>query len=443
MPKNLSSVRGLNVPGPEARKWLQKDSQYLSPSYTRPYPCVIERGEGVWVWDVDGNRYLDCSAGLAVCSTGHCHPEVVTAIQKQAARLIHMSGTDFYYPEQIQLAELLAQLAPGPEPKRVFFSNSGAEAIECAFKLARYATGRQKIIAFQGAFHGRTFGALSLTASKPVHRKGFGPLVPGVLHIPYGNCYHCVFNLTYPSCKHACVSYIEDILFRYETAPEEVAAIVVEPIQGEGGYVVPPPGYHQALKEVAARHGILLIADEIQSGIGRTGTMFAIEHWEVTPDIVATAKGIASGLPLGATIARSDLMTWPPGSHASTFGGNPIACVAALTTIRLVRDHYMSNATLMGERLITALNKLYDRYSCIGDIRGKGLMIGVELVKDRASRSPDADLAHRVIERCFEKGLLLLTCGKSVIRFMPPLMINEVEIDLSLQLFEAALSESV
>ncbi|MBM3262094.1 MAG: acetyl ornithine aminotransferase family protein [candidate division Zixibacteria bacterium] len=426
-------------PGPQAQSWIHRDDRYISPSYTRPYPCVVERGEGVWVWDVDGNRYLDCSAGLAVCSTGHCHPEVVQAIRDQAEKLIHMSGTDFYYPAQIELAETLARLAPGGGPRRVFFSNSGAEAIECAFKLARYATGRQKIIAFYGGFHGRTLGALSLTASKPIHRKGFAPLVPGVLHIPYANCYHCAYNLVYPSCKYACVSFIEDTLFRYETSPEEVAAILVEPIQGEGGYVVPPPEYHQALKEVADRHGILLIADEVQCGIGRTGTMFAIEHWGVSPDIVAVAKGIASGMPLGVTLARQDLMTWPPGAHASTFGGNPVSCAAALATIRLVQNRYMDNAKQMGERLMAGLKTLMSRHACIGDVRGKGLMVGVELVRDE--RRPDPDLTQRVIERCFQKGMLILTCGKSTIRFMPPLIIEPAEIDLAIHIFEAALSE--
>jgi 4-aminobutyrate aminotransferase len=429
------------IPGPRASAFIQKDRKFISPSYTRAYPSVIERGEGVWVWDVDGNRFLDCSAGLAVCSTGHCHPEVVRAIQEQAARLIHMSGTDFYYPAQIELAETLAGLAPGPAPKRVFFSNSGAEAIECAFKLARHATGRQNVIAFHSGFHGRTYGAMSLTGSKAIHRQGFGPLVPGVTHIPYGNCMRCAYNLTYPDCHYACVSHIEEVIFRHICAPEEVAAILVEPIQGEGGYVVPPPEYHGALRELADRHGILLIVDEVQSGIGRTGAMFAIEHWGVVPDIIAVAKGIASGMPLGVTIARSDLMDWPPGSHASTFGGNPISCAAALTTLRLIQDQYLDNARRMGERFIAGLNTLYDRFPRIGDVRGKGLMIGVEMVQDRKRYAPDAALAGRIIQRCFEKGMLILTCGKSTIRFMPPLVISVEEVDLALRLFEEALDE--
>ncbi|MBI4552990.1 MAG: acetyl ornithine aminotransferase family protein [Candidatus Latescibacteria bacterium] len=429
------------LPGPNAQAWLKKDEQYLSPSYTRPYPSVIERGEGSMVWDVDGNRYIDFSAGLAVCSTGHCHPEVVRAIREQAGKLIHMSGTDFYYPAQIELAELLAEIAPGDAPKRVFFSNSGTEAIECALKLARYVTGRQYVIAFLGGFHGRTYGALSLTASKAVQRKGFGPLVPGVIHIPYGNCYRCAYHLTYPACRYACVSYLEDTIFKTIAPPDEVAAIVVEPIQGEGGYIVPPPEYHQALKEVADRNGILCIADEVQSGVGRTGTMFAIEHWGVAPDIIAVAKGIASGLPLGATIARADLMDWGPGAHASTFGGNPISCVAALTTIRLIRDQYLDNARLMGERIMTRLWSMHARFPCIGDIRGKGLMIGIDLVKSRETREGDHDLRERVIIRCFEKGLLILGCGASTIRFMPPLVITAAEVDAALDIFEEAMGE--
>lgn len=443
MAKHLGPHIMTDLPGPKAKGWIARDDEYISPSYTRAYPSVIERGEGAFVWDVDGNRYLDFSAGLAVCAIGHCHPEVVEAIRTQAGKLIHMSGTDFYYPLQVELAELLAEIAPGDAPKRVFFSNSGTEAIECAFKLARYATGRQKVIAFHGGFHGRTFGALSLTASKTVHRKRFSPLVPGVIHVPYGYCYRCAYHLTYPSCDYACVSYIEHAIFKHVASPDEVAAIVVEPVQGEGGYVVPPPEYHQALKQVAERHGILFIADEVQSGIGRTGTMFAIEQWAVAPDIIATAKGIASGMPLGATIARKDLMSWAPGAHASTFGGNPVACAAALATIRLVRDRYLENARHMGERLMAGFRPLADRFSCIGDIRGKGLMIGIEMVKDRDTREPHPDLVKQLIQRCFKKGLLILSCGVSTIRFMPPLIITEKQADTAVRLFTEALAETV
>lgn len=430
------------LPGPEARSWIQKDERYISRSYTRAYPSVIERGEGVTVWDVDGNRYLDFNAGIAVCSTGHCHPEVVEAIREQAGKLIHMSGTDFYYPVQIQLAERLTELAPGSHPKRVFFSNSGAESVECAFKLARYATGRDTVIAFHGGFHGRTFGALSLTASKPVQKKGFGPMVPGVIHIPYAYCYRCAYHQTYPSCQYLCVSHLENVIFKNGVAPDEVAAILVEPIQGEGGYVVPPPEYHGMLRDLADRHGILLIADEVQTGIGRTGTLFAMEHWAVVPDIITLAKGLASGMPLGATIARSDLMSWEPGTHASTFGGNPVSCAAALATLRLIQEQYLENTRRMGERLTAGFEALRDRFLSIGDIRGKGLMIGVELVKDRDTREPNRDLVKRILQRCFEKGLLLLSCGVSTIRFMPPLVVNEAEVDEALRIFEEVLAEA-
>ena len=429
------------LPGPNARSWIEKDEQYISRSYTRSYPSVIERGEGVTVWDVDGNRYLDFNAGIAVCSTGHCHPDVVTAIQEQAGKLIHMSGTDFYYPVQIELAELLAEIAPGDHDKRVFFSNSGAESIECAFKLARYATGRDKVIAFHGGFHGRTFGALSLTDSKPVQKKGFGPLIPGVIHIPYGYCYRCAYQQTYPSCELACVSHLEKVIFKHGVAPDEVAAILVEPIQGEGGYVAPPGDYHQALRDIADRHGILFIADEVQTGIGRAGTMFAIEQWGVVPDIITLAKGIASGMPLGATIARSDLMSWEPGTHASTFGGNPVASAAGLATIRLIRDRYLDNVNRMGSRLIAGLEVLKGRFDCIGDIRGRGLMVGVEMVKNRDTRQPDAELVDRLLTRCFEKGLLILSCGASTVRFMPPLIVDEAGIDEALKIFGDVLKE--
>jgi 4-aminobutyrate aminotransferase len=429
------------LPGPNALSWIKRDEQFISRSYTRSYPSVIERGEGVYVWDVDGHRYLDFSAGIAVCSTGHCHPVVVSAIQEQAAKLIHMSGTDFYYPVQIQLAELLAGMAPGDHEKRVFFSNSGAESVECAFKLARYATGRDKVIAFHGGFHGRTMGALSLTASKPIHKKGFGALVPGVIHIPYAYCYRCAYHQSYPNCQLACVSHIEDVIFKHGVSPDEVAAILVEPIQGEGGYIPPPEDYHRALKDVADRHGILYIADEVQTGVGRAGTMFAIEQWGVIPDIITLAKGLASGMPLGATIARSDLMTWEPGTHASTFGGNPVACAAALASLQLIGDRYLPNVNTMGTRLTAGLTALKDRFQCIGDIRGRGLMIGVEMIKGRSSQHPDAQLVERILLRCFEQGLLLLSCGTSTVRFMPALIVNEGEIDEALRIFEHVLAE--
>lgn len=432
------------LPGPRAKALIAQDEQYTSPSYTRMYPLVVERGLGAMIEDVDGNRFLDFTAGIAVCSTGHCHPRVVGAIQEQAARLLHMSGTDFYYSVQGELAERLAKLAPGPAPKKVQFTNSGTEAVEAAFKLARYATGRSHVISMLGAFHGRTMGALSLTGSKIVQRQGFGPLIPGVTHVEYPNCYAC--NLR-ESCQGAyrecCLKTIQQIeeLFKRTVAPSEVAAVIVEPIQGEGGYIVPPPEFLPALRELTERHGILLIADEVQSGMGRTGKMFAMEHFGVAADIVCVAKGIASGLPLGAIIARSDLMTWPPGAHASTFGGNPVACVAALETIDILEEELMENAQLVGDYLQWKLKGLMRKYELIGDVRGLGLMVGMELVTDRNSRKPATKTKEAIIQACFRKGLLLLGCGASTIRFCPPLVITQVDVDVAVGILDDVLRE--
>src|SRR5215468_8624407 len=343
-----------DLPGPKARALLERDQKYMSPSYTRIYPLVVARGSGAVIEDVDGNLFLDFTAGIAVTSTGHCHPHVVAAIQDQAAKLLHMSGTDFYYRPQIDLAERLAKLAPGDSANRVFFTNSGAEALEAALKLARWHTGRSRAIAFFGAFHGRTYGAMSLSGSKLVHRRGFSPLVPDIHHTPYPR--GCTTCSTASEC--VCVRYIEDTLLRRTAPPEEVAAIFVEPIQGEGGYYVPPPGFLPALRELCDRHGFLLVVDEVQSGMGRTGKMFACEHWGVQPDIICLAKGIASGMPLGAMIARDEVMDWPPGSHASTFGGNPVSCRAALATIELLQSEYIANAQQRGEQLRAGLARL-------------------------------------------------------------------------------------
>ena len=432
----------MEVPGPRAREYVARDAAAISPSYTRSYPFVMDHGRGSLVWDVDGNRYIDFNAGIAVTATGHAHPDVVRAIQEQAEQFIHMSGTDFYYPVQIELAERLNGLAPGPAPKKLFFTNSGAEAVEAALKLARYATGRPRFLAFHGAFHGRTMGALALTASKAVQRRGFAPLMPGVTHVPYGYCYRCPFNLEYPDCDIACVDYIEETVLRQEVPPEEVAAIFVEPIQGEGGYVVPPPGWHERLRALADRYGILLVADEIQTGMGRTGKWFAIEHWGVVPDIVCLAKGIASGLPLGAMIARADLMTWPPGAHGNTFGGNPIACAASLATLRLIEGGLMENAARMGAHMLERLREMQSYHPTMGDVRGKGLMIGVELVRDKATRERAPDLRDEVIQRAFRKGLLILGCGPNTIRFMPALTIDQETADVGLAIFEEALTEA-
>ena len=426
------------LPGPLSRELIESDELFVSPSYTRFYPLAVKRASGTTLEDMDGNLFLDFTAGIAVCGTGHCHPRVVRAIQEQAGKLLHMCGADFYYPPLRDLARKLSEISPGDATKRVLFTNSGAEAIEAAIKLARYHTGRQQIIAFYGAFHGRTMGALSLTASKITQRCRFEPLVPGVTHVGYGHCYRCPVHLKYPSCRMACVSDIEDMLFKKLVAPEEVAAIVVEPIQGEGGYVVPPPEYHPQLKALAEKHGILYVADEVQSGMGRTGKMFAIDHWGVVPDILCLAKGLASGMPLGAMIARGEIMDWAPGAHASTFGGNPVSCVAALETIALLEEGLIQNAAEVGEHLITRLRGLQERHSLIGDVRGKGLMVGIELVLDRDSRAPATEKRDAILQNCFRRGLVLLGCGESGIRFSPALLVTKEEVETAQAIMEAA-----
>ncbi|MFN0101530.1 MAG: acetyl ornithine aminotransferase family protein [Bryobacteraceae bacterium] len=436
----LPSIR-TSLPGPKAAALIARDHAVLSPSYTRDYPLVVESASGAVVVDVDGNRFLDMNAGIAVVATGHCHPRVVAAVQKQAEKLIHMSGTDFYYENMVQLAEKLAALAPGDTPRRVFFGNSGAEAMEAAMKLAKYQTGRHKFIAFFGAFHGRTQGALSLTGSKTVQRKGFGPLVPGVTHIPYANCYRCAYGQTVDTCHVECVQVLERQLFKTILPAEEVAAIVVEPVQGEGGYLVPPKKFFDELTAVARRHGILLIADEVQSGMGRTGRVFASEHFGFVPDILATAKGIASGLPLCATIARADLMTWPPGAHASTFGGNPVAIAAALVTIQLLEEELLENASRVGGGMLERLRTWPARYPCVGDVRGMGLMIGIEFVKDPATRAPNPELRNALVQRMFQKGVLVLGAGANTIRLCPPLILNAEQASFGLDALEAAIAE--
>ena len=433
------------LPGPKGKALIAADERYTSPSYTRVYPLAVERGEGAMIEDVDGNRFLDFTAGIAVCSTGHCHPRVVAAIEQQARKLIHMSGTDFYYAPQGNLARKLAELAPGGGDKRVFFTNSGAESVEAAFKLARYHTGRQHMIAFFGAFHGRTMGALSLTGSKMIQRRGFAPLIPQVTHIDYANCYRCPQR---GECSIAdggkcCLNSLNQLeeLFRRTVPPTEVAGIIVEPIQGEGGYVVPPPEFHRELKRIAEKHGILYIVDEVQSGMGRTGKLFAIEHWGIEPDIICLAKGLASGMPLGAIVAKSEVMNWPPGAHASTFGGNPISCVAALETIKLLEEELLENATTVGDYLLNKLREMQTRHAAIGDVRGKGLMIGVELVLDRDSKEPATQLRDDLVQRCFHEGLLLLGCGASTIRFCPPLVVSPEECDIALEIIDRVLDK--
>ncbi|HEY6201110.1 MAG TPA: acetyl ornithine aminotransferase family protein [Candidatus Binatia bacterium] len=401
-------------PGPKAQELIRRDELYTAPAYGRVYPLAVKQGRGMAIEDVDGNLFLDFTAGIAVSSTGHSHPKVLAAVEEQARRFLHYCGSDFYYEPMAQLAEKLARLSPGASEKKVFFTNSGTEAIEAAIKLARYETKRTHLIAFLGAFHGRTLGSLSLTASRAAHRAHFGPLLPGVHHVPYGM---------------EGLEAIEREIFRHEAAPDEVAAIFVEPIQGEGGYIVPPPEFLPALAALCRRHGILLVADEIQSGFGRTGKMFACEHWKLEPDILCVAKGIASGLPLGAMIARSDISTWRHGNHGSTFGGNPVACAAALATIELIEDGLMKNAAEAGAYLKEKLAPLKTSRSTIADVRGMGLMVGVEFAS--------AEERERVVRASFEKGLLLLGCGDRVIRFCPPLIVSKPEIDTALEIFSS------
>ena len=429
------------LPGPRATAIIASDQKYVSPSYTRPYPLVVARGHECMIEDVDGNTFLDFNAGIAVCSTGHCHPDVVRAIQDQAARLIHMSGTDFYYEEMPALARKLESLMPQGGDWRCFFANSGAEAIEAAIKLARYTTKRYQLIAFQDSFHGRTMGALSLTSSRPVQRKGFGPLVPGVTHIPYPNPYRPALGATPETVGDAVLRYLEEVVFKTTVEPREVAAIVVEAIQGEGGYIVPPPDFLAGLERVARKYDILLIADEVQSGMGRTGRMFGFEHFaDFHPDIVAIAKAIASGLPLGVMIARSELMTWEPGAHASTFGGNPVCLAAALETLRLIESHLMANAAKMGNYLMPQLRQLINIHPVVGDVRGMGLMLGVDIVTDRKSKGKNLDLRNALVEECFRRGLLVLGAGASSIRLSPPLIVDEEQADCAVRILSESIS---
>ncbi len=425
-----------SLPGPRASEIIARDREFVSPSYTRSYPMVAERGEGAIVEDVDGNRFLDFNAGIAVVATGHCHPRVVAAIREQAQRLIHMSGTDFYYGNMVELAAKLSAIAPGGVARRVHFGNSGAEAIEAAIKVARYHTGRDKFIAFLGAFHGRTMGALSLTASKAVQRRRFGPLVPGVHHIPYAYCYRCAYGKKPETCAVECVKVLEEQVFKTIVPAQEVAAIVLEPMQGEGGYIVPPRKFFDELRRVAEKHGILLVVDEVQTGMGRTGRMWASEHFDLVPDMMAVAKGIASGLPLAATVARAEIMNWERGAHASTFGGNPVSVAAALTTIELLEEGLVANAAAMGKYMMERLAGWPQRFACVGDVRGLGLMIGVEFVRDKAAREKAPELRDKVVQLAFERGLLVLGAGENTIRLSPPLTITRDQADFAMDTLE-------
>jgi 4-aminobutyrate aminotransferase len=427
------------LPGPKAKALIERDAKYVSPSYTRDYPFVIARGEGAVVEDVDGNRFLDCAAGIAVNSTGVSHPEVVKAIVEQTQKFIHMSGTDFYYEPQVRLAEELASIAPIAGEVRTFFANSGTETTEAAVKLSRYFTKRQGVIAFFGAFHGRSLGSLSLTASKAIQRRGFGPFMPGVYHAPYPDPYR--FNGSPDACAAAALSFVKDQILVHLASPDEIAAIVVEPVQGEGGYVVPPKAFLQGLRELTREHGILLVVDEVQSGMGRTGKMFASEHFDLDADIVNIAKGIASGLPLGVTCARADVMTWPPGAHASTFGGNPVACAAANTTIRLLREGLVANAEKVGAHLMDGLRALQQKHRIVGDVRGLGLMIGVELVRDRQTKERALDERNALVQAMFRRGVLILGAGRNALRLAPPLVLTTTQADDVLRVFDESLDE--
>jgi 4-aminobutyrate aminotransferase len=434
-PKHIKT----ELPGPKARALLARDAQVVSPSYPRDYPFVMSHGKGAEVWDVDGNRFLDFAAGIAVCSTGHSHPTVVRAIQDAADRFLHISS-DYWHEGQVRLAERLNELSPMKEPVMSFFAQSGTESVEAALKLARYVTHRGRFIGFLGGFHGRTMGSLAFTSSKYTQQKGFFPTMPGVTHVPYPNNYRPLF--AGGDQGHAVLRYIEEVLFVHNVPPGEVAAILVEPIQGEGGYLVPPAGFLAGLRALCDRHGILLIFDEVQSGIGRTGRMFAAEHWDVAPDIMTLAKGLGSGMPIGMVVAKRTLMQkWSKGAHGNTYGGNPLCCAAALATLDLVEHEYRANAATVGEYFMQQLHRLAARHAVVGEVRGKGLMIGMELVTDRTAKVPAKELCDALITRAYHNGLILLACGQSTVRFMPPLMIREADVDEAVALLDRSLEE--
>lgn len=429
-------------PGPKAREAVQKDERLISPSYGRFYPLVVESGKGCIVKDVDGNEYIDFNSGLVCMNVGHNHPKVIQAIKSQCDKFLHYSNTDFYYNEVIDIAEKLSEIAPGKTAKKVYFGNSGAEAIEAAVKLAKWHNRRQLFIGFISAFHGRTIGALSFTASKPTQKRYFFPLMPGVTHVPYPNCYRCPFKLEYPSCHYWCVDFIDEYVLQKYVPPEDTAAILVEPIQGEGGYIVPPPEYFQRLKKLADKYDLLLIDDEVQSGMGRTGKWFAIEHWDVEPDIVCTSKALASGMPLGATIAKAKIMDWVPGAHASTFGGNPLSCVAALAVINAIKEEkLLDNATKQGTYIVKRLGELKENCDIVGDVRGKGLMIGMEIVENKEDKKPAPKKVTEIMMRSWKRGINVITCGVSTVRIVPPLIITRELVDSALDIIEDVTKE--
>jgi len=427
-----------SIPGPRAQAAIARDKKVVSQNLTKDVPLVVATASGMVVEDVDGNRFLDFAAGISTVSTGHCHPEVVRAVREQAGKLLHICYTDFYYPIYIDLCDQLARLAPMKGNKRVFLTNSGAEAVETAIKLARVRTGRSKIVSFFGAFHGRTYGAMTLTASKPVQRLGYGPLLPEVLHSHYSYCYRCPVNREPDSCKVECLDLLEESHFHHTVDPSEVAAVIVEPIQGEGGFIPPHRDFLPKLQKLCRENGILLIADEVQCGMGRTGRMFALEHYGLEPDMIILAKGIASGMPLSAVIAREEVMRWNDGGHGSTFGGNPVSCAAAIATLKLLENGLTENAGRVGSRLLSRLGELQRKHDAIGDVRGVGLMVGIEVVKDRKTRTAAPDTRNRVIHRAFERGLLTLPCGASTIRLSPPLIASDEDVDKAVAILDAA-----
>ncbi len=428
------------LPGPRARAVIERDRGAMAQNYSKDYPLVAARASGAMIEDVDGNRFLDFGAGIAVAATGHAHPHVVAAIKTQADAFLHVCYTDFYYENLIALGERLARRAPGPGPWRAFFANSGAEAVEAAVKLARVRTGRQKIVAFYGAFHGRTYGAMSLTASRPVQRRGYAPFVPEVHHTHYAHCYRCPVNREPATCDVQCLDLLTHTMFGTTVDPSEVAAVIVEPVQGEGGYVVPHPEFLPRLRRITREHGILLIADEVQCGMGRTGRLFASEHFGLEPDIVTLAKGIASGLPLSAMLAREDVMRWNDGGHGTTFGGNPVSAAAALATLDLLEGGLVENAARVGARLLARCREVLGRHACLGDARGLGLMIGLEIVKDGATREPDPARRLAILQAAFERGLILIGCGRSTIRLSPPLVVDDADADAAVAILDEAIA---
>lgn len=426
-----------HLPGPKAAAMVARDDAVISPSYTRSYPFVMDHGKGSEVWDVDGRRFIDFTAGVAVLAAGHSHPAIIEAVTQQVQRYMHMAGTDFYLPEVVELAENLNRLAPGNDDRQIFFTNSGTESTEAAMKLCHHHTGRPCFISFLGAFHGRTYGSMSLGTSKSLHRNRYQPLLPGIYHAPYPNPYRPPFaDVPTERLGRACVDYIENTMMNHLVRPDEVAGIFVETIQGEGGYIIPPDDFYPALRALCDKYDIPLVLDEVQAGMGRTGKMFAFNHWNVDPDVILLAKGIGGGLPLGAIVARKSMMTWPSGAHANTFGGNPVACAAALATIKLLEGELMDNATRVGGHILDRMQTWSDRYPFVGDVRGRGLMIGYDLVEDRATRAPARQLRDQIVDEAFHRGLLLLGAGAGAIRFCPPLVLTEDLADEALTILE-------